>query len=228
MLFNAWSTVPKHMHARIPGLRSCCWCWPCSGERFWHRCIAAHRADCEQNRAKTSRESRQLGSTFDPELRTLAQKDAGDDWNPDNFKHLWPRIARLEEHLKTSKPWGLRILFQDRRDTVQYWTFLYVHQFLSATKYIADSLQVCYNGCCPDCRASTSGRGSSGRRLQIEYRHNSRSVESVITVSQNFLCSRIRSKYNESRSIILVCLKGGQQMQQEAKTRRVYLFDLAR
>jgi hypothetical protein len=46
------------------------------------------------------------------------------DWTRDLFPHLWSRITILEEHLQAAKLWNIWILFRDRRDTLQFWTFL--------------------------------------------------------------------------------------------------------
>jgi hypothetical protein len=47
------------------------------------------------------------------------------DWVQDLFPCLWPRIVVLEEHLHMAKPWSIWILFRDRRDTLQFWTFFF-------------------------------------------------------------------------------------------------------
>lgn len=127
VLFNAWSSAP--LHARLGayvGLRKVCWCWACSAYRFRKRCIKT----CKK-RATASKPGRAkkgagdpLEDEFDWTLETLMAKQSMNDWTPEDFPILWPRIARLEHHLQTSRPWSIWVLFRDRRDTMQFWTFL--------------------------------------------------------------------------------------------------------
>jgi hypothetical protein len=125
MLFNAWSGVALHVRfGRLFGIRKICWCWACSAYRHRRKCIA----DCKrsvgagQRRRRVGQEMAQ--SEFDPTLVDLTENTAQCDWTADDYPHLWSRITRLEQHLQTSRPWSLWILFRDRRDTVQFWTFL--------------------------------------------------------------------------------------------------------
>jgi len=47
------------------------------------------------------------------------------NWIPDYFQVLWPRIIELEKHLQAARPWRFWVLFRDRRDTLQFWTFFF-------------------------------------------------------------------------------------------------------
>lgn len=126
VLFNAWSDEP--MHAKVGafvGLRKVCWCWSCSAYRFRQRCITT----CKTSARVSRRHKRNITSglqeiNFDPTLEKLMTSQSRSDWTPDDFPGLWPRIAWLEQHLQTSRPWSLSVLFRDRRDTMQFWTFL--------------------------------------------------------------------------------------------------------
>jgi hypothetical protein len=127
VLFNAWPNVP--LHARLGafvGLRKVCRCWSCSAYRFRQRCITANKTRAlasPRRRRNVASDPHQGG--FDPTLETFMTNQSMSDWTPDEFPTLWPRITRLEQHLQTSRPWSLSVLFRDRRDTMQFWTFLY-------------------------------------------------------------------------------------------------------
>lgn len=126
VLFNAWSNTPLHAGlGKFLGLRKMCWCWSCSAYRFRLRCITA----CKTRIQVSSRDRRNVASDlyhsdFDPVLQTLMTSQPVRNWTPEDFPMLWPRIVRLEQHLQTSRPWSLSVLFRDNRDTVQFWTFL--------------------------------------------------------------------------------------------------------
>jgi hypothetical protein len=128
LLFSAWSTVPWHAKlGKFVGIHKVCWCWSCSAARYRQRCITA----CKTLAPATSARKRKVSSNmqngvFDPTLEKLMKSQSMGDWTPDDFPTLWPRISRLEQHLQTSRPWSLSVLFRDRRDTMQFWTFLYV------------------------------------------------------------------------------------------------------
>ncbi|KAH7095661.1 hypothetical protein FB567DRAFT_35560 [Paraphoma chrysanthemicola] len=127
VLFNAWSTPPLHAKlGAILGLRKVCWCWSCSAYRYRRRCIAACKSRALTNARRKKHTAADLRkSEFDPALDALMMSQSMRDWTPDDFPTLWPRIARLEQHLQTSRPWSLSVLFRDRRDTMQFWTFLF-------------------------------------------------------------------------------------------------------
>lgn len=126
MLFNAWSGVPMHGSLGAPlGLRRWCWCLPCSAHRYRERCIEvcqrAAGAD-PQHRWRVTTDP--APSHFDPLLEELMLQPSMRDWTPGDFPHLWLRIVRLEQHLQLARPWSIWVLFRDKRDTVQFWTFL--------------------------------------------------------------------------------------------------------
>ena len=123
MLFNAWTEPP--LHARLGsalGVRAVCWCWYCAAHRYRQRCILNCRGTGTRRWRKTRSVPR--NSEFDPMLEELMLGRSMSDWMPNDFPHLWMRIVRLEHHLQTSRPWSIWVLFRDRRDTMQFWTFL--------------------------------------------------------------------------------------------------------
>lgn len=124
ILFNAWPNLPLHARLRL-GLQQFCICWSCSAYRYRQKVISKLRKDCAQSSRK-SRNGRKVPhhSEFDPQLVTLMNSTDTADWTYEFFPSLWPRIVALEEHLLEAKPWNIWILFRDRRDTLQFYTFL--------------------------------------------------------------------------------------------------------
>jgi hypothetical protein len=126
MLFNAWPERP--LHARIGakfGIQRWCWCLPCSGYRYREFSDAAcKRVAGAETRHRRNGQSDFILSHYDPTVYELMRNPSMKDWTPDDFPHLWLRIVRLEQHLQTARPWSIWVLFRDRRDTVQFWTFL--------------------------------------------------------------------------------------------------------
>jgi hypothetical protein len=117
MLFNAWYKLPHFARfGQIFGLRKVCWCWSCSAFRFQRDEIVDY-----ENWWKNEGN---LPSTADPELSKLIKTKPLPDWNQSSFPNLWPRIQLLQQHQRTTRPWSIWMLFRDRRDTLQYWTFL--------------------------------------------------------------------------------------------------------
>lgn len=94
-------------------LRRWCWCLGCRSRRLRTKALASLRSSKGQHHC----------IKFDPTLGTLMKKDAT-QWNQTEYAQLWPRIMALDAHLRQTKPWSFSVLFRDRRDTVQYWTFL--------------------------------------------------------------------------------------------------------
>lgn len=126
ILFNAWPKTP--LHAKLGlflGLRKFCWCWSCSAYRYRDKIISKYKKSfyLKSRRAKRCRDANQR-SEFDPLLVELMNNNESSDWTHDLFPCLWSRITILEEHLQAAKPWSIWILFRDRRDTLQFWTFL--------------------------------------------------------------------------------------------------------
>lgn len=126
ILFNAWPDLPTHAQfGRFLGIRKFCWCWSCSAHRYRCNVISKYRKmfGTKIRRRKRNRNG-DLRSEYDPLLIDLMNGNESSDWTQDLFPCLWSRITLLEEHLQTAKPWSIWILFRDRRDTLQFWTFL--------------------------------------------------------------------------------------------------------
>ncbi|KAF2825696.1 hypothetical protein CC86DRAFT_456116 [Ophiobolus disseminans] len=125
ILFNARSELPRHAKlGKYFGFGRFCWCWPCSSLRYRHRAIAAYRKHSEKKTRGAKRNQTSHASEFDPMLIELVENEPS-DWTPELFPSLWSRIVVLEEHLLSAKPWNIWILFRDKRDTLQFWTFLF-------------------------------------------------------------------------------------------------------
>jgi hypothetical protein len=124
VLFNAWSDTPRHAkYGKLFDPFGFCWCWSCSARRYRTRVISSHR-ELSKRRAPGAKRSRsQYASEFDPLLIELMENEPS-DWTPEFFPSLWSRIMVLEDHLQAAKPWNIWVLFRDRRDTLQFWTFL--------------------------------------------------------------------------------------------------------
>jgi hypothetical protein len=124
ILFNAWSDTPRHAKVgKFIGSTRFCWCWSCSARRY-RTCIVSRYRKLSRKQTPASKRSRSAhASEFDPLLVDLMHSEPS-DWTPELFPSLWSRIMVLEEHLQAAKPWNIWILFRDRRDTLQFWTFL--------------------------------------------------------------------------------------------------------
>jgi len=126
ILFNPWPEKPMHVTlGRYLGIRRFCWCWSCSAHRYRQAVISRYHKACDMDSRKAKRKrSGDHRSEYDPLLITLMNNAESSDWTQDLFPCLWSRIVVLEEHLQLAKPWNIWILFRDRRDTLQFWTFL--------------------------------------------------------------------------------------------------------
>ncbi|EAT82472.2 hypothetical protein SNOG_10137 [Parastagonospora nodorum SN15] len=125
MLFNAWPDTPRHATISSAFVaRRFCWCWSCSAHRYRHQLISTYQKLSDKRTPGAKRSKNAHASEFDPLLVEL-MKNEPSDWTPDLFPSLWPRIMILEEHLQSAKPWNIWILFRDRRDTLQFWTFFF-------------------------------------------------------------------------------------------------------
>jgi hypothetical protein len=120
LLFNAWPVTPWHTKF---GAGQFCWCWLCSARRHRSRVIASYKRFSQHQIPVAKRSRRPYSSEYDPLLVDLMRNEPS-DWTPDDFPHLWSRIVILQEHLQVAKPWSIWVLFRDRRDTLQFWTFL--------------------------------------------------------------------------------------------------------
>jgi hypothetical protein len=131
ILFNPTGTLSSHrrLFGDVLGLRWCCWCFSCSALRLRARQLKALKRKTvatatKRNRVSTRDTDRGAKSEYDPLLEELMTNPDPEDWSYELFPHLWPRIVALEEHLVGAKPWSIWVLFRDRRDTLQFWTFL--------------------------------------------------------------------------------------------------------
>ncbi|ORY08583.1 hypothetical protein BCR34DRAFT_626161 [Clohesyomyces aquaticus] len=127
ILFNAWPANPLHVQlGRFLGIRKVCWCWSCSAYRYRGRTILKLKKTLADT-AQQAKNGRQVAARdqFDPMLIVLMSGSAISNWTYDLFPCLWSRITTLDEHLQVAKPWSIWILFRDRRDTLQFWTFLF-------------------------------------------------------------------------------------------------------
>lgn len=124
LLFNPWSDTPQHANiGRMFGLVRFCWCWSCSAQRFRRRAITKYKRFSKHRSPATQRHNERRESEYDPLLIELMRNEPS-DWTPDLFPNLWSRVILLEDHLQGAKPWSIWVLFRDRRDTLQFWTFL--------------------------------------------------------------------------------------------------------
>jgi hypothetical protein len=124
LLFNALHRIPRHVKlARKIGIGSFCWCRFCSMRRHQNRAIMSYKTFSKHRTLGATRAQRTHDIEYDPLLVELMSSEPS-DWTPDMFPHLWARIVILEEHLEEAKPWSVWVLFRDRRDTLQFWTFL--------------------------------------------------------------------------------------------------------
>ncbi len=114
--------------ARLLGLQHWCWCLDCASYRLRRQILAPLKMSGEKYKRglvwhHTVTGTRQF--KFDARLGMLMQRDASQwQWDRTEFRELWPRILALDAHLEQTKPWSFWVIFRDRRDTVQYWTFL--------------------------------------------------------------------------------------------------------
>ena len=124
LLFNASHDTPRHTKfGRVLGIGSFCWCCICSMRRYRSRAIMSYNTFSQHRTLGVKRAQRTHKTEYDPLLVKLMSSEPS-DWTPDMFPHLWARIVILGEHLERAKPWSVWVLFRDRRDTLQFWTFL--------------------------------------------------------------------------------------------------------
>jgi hypothetical protein len=123
ILFNPFGSRSNHRRiGRVIGLSYWCWCRSCASLRLRQREIKSLKG--KTTAASKRRAGDRAKSEFDPLLEILMENPEREDWSYALFPHLWPRIIVLEEHLHATKPWNFWVLFRDRRDTLQFWTFL--------------------------------------------------------------------------------------------------------
>jgi hypothetical protein len=122
-LFNPKRPGRWHRYLGTPlGIRFWCWCISCSSTRLM---------DSQFKKLKSTSpvpvDIKLTDSTrprYDPALKYWLNKRAR-GWDQTEFENLWPRIVALDAHLSGSKPWSFSVIFRDRRDSVQFWTFLF-------------------------------------------------------------------------------------------------------
>ncbi|KAH8725784.1 hypothetical protein GQ44DRAFT_680494 [Phaeosphaeriaceae sp. PMI808] len=125
ILFNAWPDTPRHAKWSKPiGGGRICWCWSCSAYRYRKQIVSRYQKLSKRKPAGPKATRFSNLSEFDPLLVEL-MKNEPSDWTPELFPSLWTRIMVLEAHLQSAKPWNIWILFRDRRDTLQFWTFFF-------------------------------------------------------------------------------------------------------
>jgi hypothetical protein len=121
-LFNPRRTSRWHRYLGTPfGINLWCWCLSCSSNRLRNKQLKRLKSTTPvPGNIKLTDSTR---PKYDPTLRDLMYK-AGKGWDQTEFENLWPRIVALDTHLSGSKPWSFWVIFRDRRDSVQFWTFL--------------------------------------------------------------------------------------------------------
>ncbi|GAB1312651.1 hypothetical protein MFIFM68171_02861 [Madurella fahalii] len=119
-LFNPFTASSLHrILKKTLALRCWCWCLECSSFRLRHRLLANVKLPTRKNGGPRH----SITIPKDPRVKSLMEKDPS-EWDRTEFKDLFPRILALDSHLQKCKPWSIWVIFLDKRDTVQYWTFL--------------------------------------------------------------------------------------------------------
>lgn len=121
-LFNPKRPGYWHTHVgTLIGINFWCWCLFCSSKRLRYK---------ELGKLKSKSlvpENIRLGDStlpsYDPDLKLLMNATAK-GWDQREFENFWPRVVALDTHLSGSRPWSFWVIFRDRRDSVQFWTFL--------------------------------------------------------------------------------------------------------
>jgi len=121
-LFNPKKAFFLHRYlGGLIGLKFWCWCLSCSSLRLRNRQFRQLKAESHAHGGIKLPDSAR--PRFDPELERLMKAKAN-RWEQTEFENLWPRIIALDAHLSGSRPWSFWVIFRDRRDSVQFWTFL--------------------------------------------------------------------------------------------------------
>ncbi|ORY09143.1 hypothetical protein BCR34DRAFT_603050 [Clohesyomyces aquaticus] len=100
-----------------------CWCKACSVRRVTLEAIEQLKKETAHTTQDENCCEKKV-SLFDPTLESEVGSKSK-DWNPEVYECLWSRIVTLYEFQNNAKPWSFWVLFRDRRDTVQFWTFLF-------------------------------------------------------------------------------------------------------
>lgn len=121
-LFNPSSESNLHKTmAWAIGLHHWCRCLHCTAHRFKKNTLETLKGIKHRRRGNSLETGYRM--EYDDQIRVLMERNAS-QWNQTEFRNLWPRILVLDAHLQRARPWNFWVLFRDRRDTVQYWTFL--------------------------------------------------------------------------------------------------------
>lgn len=121
-LFNPSSESKLHKTlAWVIGLHHWCRCLYCTAYRFRKHTLGMLKGIKHRRRGSSLVAGYRM--TYDDQIRVLMERNSS-QWNQTEFGNLWPRIQVLDAHLQRARPWNFWVLFRDRRDTVQYWTFL--------------------------------------------------------------------------------------------------------
>lgn len=122
-LFNPVPEAKWHKTlAWVTGIHLWCWCLHCTAYRSKQQILGTLK-DAKRRQPETLSLETSYRVTYDDRLRVLMERKAS-QWDQTDFRNLWPRILALDSHLQRARPWSFWVLFRDRRDTVQYWTFL--------------------------------------------------------------------------------------------------------
>ncbi len=121
-LFNPQSRSKMHVYfGSLVGLRFWCRCLSCSSRRISDAQLK--QLESESFKSEDIMLTDSISPGYDAYLGTLMRSEA-QNWNHTVFKQFWPRVLALDAHLSNSKPWNFWVIFRDRRDSVQFWTFL--------------------------------------------------------------------------------------------------------
>jgi len=132
---NATILSPHRSIAERMILRSLwCWCRKCAYCRASRQALTSLKREmCCPLDGRHSVESGSEGGQgspgfdlFDPAIWFYMGPSPKRDWKPETFPSLWPRIVALREYQDRAKPWNLRSLFRDRRDTANWWGMMCV------------------------------------------------------------------------------------------------------
>ncbi|PVH93346.1 hypothetical protein DM02DRAFT_619330 [Periconia macrospinosa] len=106
-----------------------CPCRSCSSFRLLRREISSLKNNVHHGTTANVVPWEPAHFGFDPMVEELARKKVastgGGGWSQTRFPHLWERIVKCDRHLREARPWSFWVLFRDRRDTLQFWTFLF-------------------------------------------------------------------------------------------------------
>jgi hypothetical protein len=120
-LFNPTRSSKLHCYV---GKFAWCWCMSCSSARLTRQELTRLRKQCGDGTVSGVHWKGSMWLIYDPELEKLTKEEC-QEWRRETYTNLWPRIVALDKCVQEAKPWNFWVLLRDRRDTVQYWTFLF-------------------------------------------------------------------------------------------------------